>query len=175
MPADDLAVLLEWSRPRVLKKGEVLLREGDVCRSLYWVEQGYLRTWYNKDGVDINLHFTFEGGVATNMKSVKSRHPSDRAIEAGEAAVVWEFHLDSILPEHKVRHGISQFFRKVAMRVLLAAQDQGDLLKIYTPAERYAYIEENNPLLLQRVSLSQIASYLGVARETLSRIRAQRQ
>jgi len=46
------------------------------------------------------------------------------------------------------------------------------MFKMYTPTERYRYIEKNNPRLLQRVSLTQIASYLGIARETLSRIRA---
>jgi hypothetical protein len=58
--------------------------------------------------------------------------------------------------------------------MLLASEAHSDLFKIYTPTERYRYIEKNNPKLLQRISLSQMASYLGIARETLSRIRAKK-
>ena len=67
---------------------------------------------------------------------------------------------------------VSQFVRRLAIRILLASEEHGNLFKMYTPTERYRYIEKNNPRLLQRVSLTQIASYLGIARETLSRIRA---
>jgi len=58
--------------------------------------------------------------------------------------------------------------------MLLIAEEHINFYKMYTPTERYHYIEKNNPQLLQRVSLSQMASYLGVTRETLSRIRAKR-
>jgi len=67
---------------------------------------------------------------------------------------------------------ISIFVRRLAIHVLLASEEHSNLFKIYTPTERYRYIEQNNPKLLQRVSLSQMASYLGVTRETISRIRA---
>ncbi len=60
------------------------------------------------------------------------------------------------------------------MQMLLASETRGDLLKIYTPAERYHYIERNTPHVLQRVPLSHLASFLGVSRETLSRIRAKK-
>ena len=158
-----------------LKKGEILLQEGSVCRAVYFVEQGYLRTYYNKeDGSIINLNFTFEGEFTSNLKSAISREPSAMSIEAGEDALLWVFDLDKLSPEMKSHPPVSQFIRRMTMQMLLASEARGNLLKIYTPAERYHYIEQNKPHVLQRVSLSHLASFLGVSRETLSRIRAKK-
>jgi len=169
---EDVALLVSCAAPRQLKKGEALLKVGDLCRSFYLVEQGYLRTWYNKNGVVINLNFTFEGHFASNLKSFKSKQPSELTIEAGEPATVWVFDLNAISATHKAHPTITLFVRRLAVRVLLASEEHSSLFKMYTPAERYHYIEKNDPQLLQRISLSQLASYLGVTRETLSRIRA---
>lgn len=158
-----------------LKKGEILLQEGSVCRAVYFVEQGYLRTYYNKeDGSIINLNFTFEGEFTSNLKSAIGREPSKMSIEAGEDALLWVFDLDKLSPEMKSQPSVSQFIRRTTMQMLLASEARGNLLKIYTAAERYHYIERNIPHILQRVPLSHLASFLGVSRETLSRIRAKK-
>jgi CRP-like cAMP-binding protein len=169
---DDIALLAGYAISRKLKKGEILLKEGEVCRSFYLVENGYLRTWYDKNGVPINLNFTFEGNFTTNLKSFRSRRPSEINIEAGEDSLISVFNINSVAEAFGANPEIMRFVRRLAISLLLASEEHSDLFKIYTPAERYRYIEKNNPQLLQRISLSQIASYLGVTRETLSRIRA---
>jgi CRP-like cAMP-binding protein len=87
---------------------------------------------------------------------------------------VWDFNINNVKGRYTGHPRIAQFIRRVAVRTLLASEEHSKLFKIYTPAERYHYVEQHNPQLLQRISLSQIASYLGVARETLSRIRAKK-
>jgi len=171
-PEEDIKLLADCAAARKLKKGEALLKEGELCRSFYLVEKGHLRTWYNKNGVPINLNFTFEGQFTSNLKSFKSRKPSELIIEAGEPTSVWIFDLNAIAARHKSHPAISLFVRRLAIQVLLASEEHSNLFKMYTPTERYHHIEKNNPQLLQRISLSQLASYLGVTRETLSRIRA---
>lgn len=169
---EDFFELTNISTCRDLKKGEVILNEGEVCRSFYLVEKGYLRTYYNRDKAEINLNFAFEGNFAANLKSVKNKLPSEFIIEAGEATVVWIFNIDAIVKRAEQYPQLALFVRRLAVRILLASEEHSNLFKIYTPTERYRYIEKNNPALLQRIPLSQMASYLGVARETLSRIRA---
>ena len=160
---------------RRLKKGEIILQEGTVCRGLYFVEEGYLRTSYNKeDGSIVNLNFTFEGEFTSNLKSAIGREPSHMSIEAGEDTLLWIFDLDKLSPEVKSHPFVSQFMRRVTMQMLLASEARGNLLKIFTPAERYYHIERDKPHILQRVSLSHLASFLGVSRETLSRIRSKK-
>ncbi len=174
IPDEDLPLLASWAESRDIKKGAVLLKEGDVCREFYLVEKGYLRTWYNKDGVAINLNFTFEGEFTTNLKSLNGRLPSELIIEAGEDTRLWVFNLDVRRGRFESDSQIVLFVRRLAIHVMLVAEEHSNLFKLYTPAERYDHIERNNPKLLQRVSLSQLATYLGVTRETLSRIRAKK-
>ena len=171
---EDLALLMGNAVSRHLKKGELLLKQGEVCRSFYLVEKGYLRTWYNKDGEAINLNFTFEGNFASNLKSFRDRAPSGTNIDAGEDTLVWVFEMNSLTEKFGSNPEVMRFMRRLAMSLLLASEAYSDLFKIYTPTERYRYIEKKNPQLLQRIPLSQMASYLGVKRETLSRIRAKK-
>ncbi|HEY6902564.1 MAG TPA: Crp/Fnr family transcriptional regulator [Puia sp.] len=174
LSAGEISLLQPLITHHEFKKGSTLLKEGAVCRSLYLVEKGYLRTWYNKNGHPINLNFTFEKEFAGNIKSAVDRIPSEVNITAGENTAIWLFDLDKFSPEIKAHPTIGKFIRRVTVLMLIASEARSELLKIYTPAERYHYIEQHNPQLLQRISISQLASYLGVTRETISRIRAQK-
>jgi len=169
---DELTLLMSCAIKRPLKKGEQLLKQGEVCSTFYLVESGYLRTYYDREGVAINMNFTFEGDFTANLRSYRSRLPSELIIEAGEDTVAWIFNLRQLSEQYEAYPNVTRFVRRLAISQLLAAQEHSDLFKLYTPTERYRHIEKNNPHLLQRVSLSQLASYLGVTRETLSRIRA---
>jgi CRP-like cAMP-binding protein len=171
----DIALLSVLTSSRHFKKGETILEEGVVCRAVYFVEQGYLRTYYNReDGSTVNLNFTFEGEFTSNLKSAIGREPSKLSIDAGEDTLLSIFDLDKLSPEMKTQPLVSQFIRRTTIQMLLASETRGNLLKIYSPAERYQYIEQKIPHILQRVSLSRLASFLGVSRETLSRIRAKK-
>jgi CRP-like cAMP-binding protein len=108
------------------------------------------------------------------LNSLKARMPSDFTIEAGEAAGVWVFDRVVLADLCAEWPPIMLFSRRLVSRMLMESEESNNLFKMYTPQERYHYIEKNNPALLQRVPLSQIASYLGVARETLSRIRSKK-
>jgi len=174
MSDEEVALVLNSGVSRTLKKGEVLVKEGEECRAFFLVESGYLRNWHNKDGTVINLNFTFEGGFTTNLKSFYTREPSEFTIEAGEPSSVLIFDFDGISKIYNADDRLVLFIRRVIAQLLLAYEEHINFYKMYTPTERYQYIEKNNPALLQRVSLSQLASYFGVTRETLSRIRAKK-
>jgi CRP-like cAMP-binding protein len=168
---DDLSVLIGAASYKEFPKGSAILKEGEVCRLLYFVEEGYLRTYYNKDGATINLDFTLEGDFTTNLKSAKNRQPSELTIEAGEDVCLWTFEVDKFEANFRKYPEAERFLRKLFVRLLLLSEEYSNLYKISTPAERYKYVEQNRPELLQRISLTQMASYIGVSRETLSRIR----
>ena len=174
IPLEEMSLFSGIASYNTIKKGELLLAENHVCRSVYLVDKGHLRTWYNKDGEIINLNFTFEGEFTGDLKSSLSRQPSAYNTTAGENTSLWVFDLNKLTPEIKAHPVIGRFMRQVTLRMLLASESRAELLKIYTPTERYHFIEQHQPQLLQRVSLSQIASYLAVTRKTLSRIRKER-
>ena len=154
-----------------VKKKENILCEGQVCKGIYFVESGYLRQFAYKDAVEINTGFNFENDFATNLKSLRLGIASDTTIQAGEDAVLYLFEKNTLLELYKGSPEIGSFGRVLLEQLLMAQEEHANLFKLFTPAERYNYLQTNHPQLLQRVSLSQIASYLGVARETLSRVR----
>jgi len=168
---DDLSALISVARYKEFPKGAMVLKEGEVCRLLYFVEKGYLRTYYNKDGFTINLNFTLEGEFTTNLQSSKSQQPSELTIEAGEDVGLWIFEMDKFGFNFARNQEVERYIKKLLVRLLLVSEEYSNLYKISTPAERYKYVEQNKPLLLKRISLSQMASYIGVSRETLSRLR----
>lgn len=167
----SLDMLIEIAQERQLSKGEIFLRQGQVCKKIVFVTKGYLRTFFTKDGIDINTDFTFENNFTTNLKSLRSSTPSETTIQAGETTSIYEFDKDMLLNLYKVSPEIESFGRNLLEQLLIAYDEHTSLFKIYSPIERYQYLLQNKPELLQRISLSQLASYLGIARETLSRIR----
>ncbi len=163
--------LFEIAVPRQFAKGEIVLKEGQLCKKIVFVEKGHLRTFISKDGIDINVNFTFENNFTTNLKSLRSSGPSDTTIQAGESTGIYELDKDKLLDLYKLSPELESFGRKLLEQLLIDQEEHTNLFKIYSPTERYRYLQENNPEILQRISLSQLASYLGMARETLSRIR----
>lgn len=169
--APDLDKLFEIAGRRELVKGEVILKQGQVCNNIFFVEKGYLRTFIDKDGSEINTGFTFEGHFTTNLKSLRLSVPAENSIVTVEGSVIYEFEKHQLLALYNESASIESFGRKLLEQLLMDQEEHTNLFKIYSPAERYQYLLMNKPGILQRVSLSQLSSYLGVARETLSRIR----
>ena len=170
----SLDKLFEATTKRQLSKGEIILKQGQTCKTIVFVEEGYLRTFINKDGLDINTDFTFENHFTTNLKSLRASIPSDTTIQAGEATIIYEFDKDELLELYKASPEIESFGRKLLEQLLITQEEHTNLFKLFTPTERYHYLQTYKPQMIQRISLTQIASYLGVARETVSRIRKKR-
>ena len=170
MEQQYLKTISEHTELKVLPKGKILVREGEICRHIYFIEQGHLRTFYTKNGKDINVNFTFEKQFAANLKSFLYTLPSEYYIRAGETTVVRcidREQLQAVLLDAGEQGSLSHHL----MRLLIRQEEHANIFKIYTPSERYHYVATNYPKLLQRVSLSQLSSYLGISRETISRIR----
>ena len=163
--------LFQIANQRQYKKGNIILKQGQICQTIIFVEKGYLRTFIDKDGKEINTDFTFEGNFTTNLKSLRSSSTSDTSIQAGEITTVYEFDKNKLLELYNVSAEIESFGRKLLEQLLIAQEEHITLFKLYTSTERYQYLQNNKSEMLQRISLSQLSSYLGIARETLSRIR----
>lgn len=159
------------ARKKKYRKGEIVLKEGQVCKTVFFVEEGYLNSSYNKDGIIINTAFSFEGDFTTSLKSLQNQKGSDVLIKAGEDAVTYEFDKAELIALYEYDPDIACFGRRVLEQILLAQEEHGNLFRLYAATERYRYIVENYPHYLQRISLTQLASYLGLTRETLTRIR----
>ena len=159
---------------RQFKKNEFLLTEGQVCNSLFYIDKGFCKSYYEIDGVVKNTAFFFENEIATNISSFGSGEKSPFNIIACEPLAAIIFDKAKLFLAAKKAPEIEALGRN-CLRAFASKQGElSSLFKRFAASERLEYLEKYYPHLLQRVPLSQLASFLGVARETLSRIRNRR-
>lgn len=156
------------------KKNEFLLNEGQICHSLFYIESGYCKSYYEIDGVIKNTGFFFENEITTNINSFGSGQKSEYNIVACEPLKTIVFDKEKLFRIAEQSREIETLGRNCIRLFATKQEEFSKIHKLYSSQERYEYVEKNHPELLQRVSLSQLASFLGVTRETLSRIRKRR-
>ncbi len=171
---NDFEILSAGLAKKTFKKEDYLLKEGQVCNSLFFIDSGYCRSYYNQDGIERTLQFYFENEVATNIDSFATGNKSDYFIQACAPVTVIVFDKQKLMQAGKKAPQIEVLGKKCLRATAARMEEHARLFKLYSPLERYEFLEKNQPALLQRVSLTHLASYLGVARETLSRIRKRR-
>ena len=158
--------------PKKLRKRQYLLQEGDVCRYQAFVEKGMLRSYTTDEkGAEHILQFASEGWWIADLSSYLTGEPSRFHIEALEEAELlllsrphWEELMQKV---PKLEH----YFRILVQNHLVATQKRLMQSLSETAEEKYVQFTHTYPECLQRVPQHMIASYLGVTRETLSRLR----
>lgn len=156
------------------KKNELLLKEGQICNSLFYIDNGYCKSYYEMDGIVKNTGFYFENEIATNVHSFGSGRNSEFNIIACEPLTTVIFDKEKLFNISKQIIEVETLGRNCIRLFATKQEEFSNLFKLYSAQERLEYIEVKYPEMIQRVPLSQLASFLGVARETLSRIRKRR-
>src|ERR1017187_8132702 len=158
--------------PKKLRKRQYLLQEGDVCKYSAFVSAGLLRSYTVDDkGGEHILQFAFEGWWLGDIYSFLTGEPSVYNMEALEPCELllitkpsWELLLEKI-------PAFERYFRILIQNNLVATQRRLMGTLSGTAEEKYVNFINNFPGCLNRVPQHMIASYLGITRETLSRIR----
>ncbi|HTL10684.1 MAG TPA: Crp/Fnr family transcriptional regulator [Chitinophagaceae bacterium] len=154
------------------KKNEPLLKEGQICNSIFFISSGACKSCYNLDGKEINTAFYFENDFATNIKSLRASSKSAYSIKAHEKTKAIVIDKIKLLDAYKQSHQIETFGRKILELIMAKQEEHANSFKLLTPKQRFDALVSEHPDFLQRVSLTQTASYLGISRETVSRFRA---
>lgn len=167
----------EWSQFLHLFKEEevpaktVLLREGEISKKAFYIENGCIRAWFNNDGKDVTFQFFFEGQGVSSIESFRTDQPSLFTIETIEPCLlrsVSKTDFQTILDQSPViRQQIEEqtFQRLIFYQKLFLSRIKDN------PEKRYLDLLKNNPEVLQRVPQHYIASFLGITPVSLSRIR----
>lgn len=155
----------------VYPKGALLLEEGQICRKLYFLESGILRFYVNKsNGEEVTKFFTQSPYCFTSQRSFSQELPAQENIQALAQSTVWEM-LQQDAIKLLSQPSWNEFVRKLVQEVQFYTDNILQELQSQTAEERYiTMLEAGNPLL-QQVPLKYIASYLGIAPQSLSRIR----
>jgi len=168
----DLMKIIQLFETIHVKKNEHLYRSCEIVRQIYFVEKGCLRQYYiNNNGEERTIYFKTEGGWCSELVSFLDNKPTELCVQALENST-----LQAINQKNWV-YAISQI-QSFTLGFIRAQQDTNYMLKkrlaeatVETPEEKYLRFVKEEPHLLQRIPLYQIAAYLAMTPETLSRIR----
>jgi CRP-like cAMP-binding protein len=168
----ELEKIRSLTQVKKLRRKQFLLQEGDVCQYKIFVLQGLLKTYYLKeDGSEHIMGFAPENTWTTDYHSMTNNIGSRFNIEAMEDTIVVLFTLDNLQILVSCSPGLKAYTDDLIHRSLLSNYDRILTNISATSEEKYQTFVSKFPDLVNRVPLHLIASYLGISRETLSRIR----
>jgi CRP-like cAMP-binding protein len=156
----------------IVAKNEYLLKEGQICRHLYFLETGALRGYYNLDGKEITHWFGFENDFVTSFHSFITREPAVENIQLLEGSVLYAISKEQLTDLMQRYHQVEHMVRVVYEKYYIRLEDRFVNAQFKTASERYEDLLRQTPYIIERVPLGYIAAYLGISQETLSRIRS---
>ena len=154
-----------------LKKGQYLIREGQVEHTLFFLHTGVARSYFINDGKELTFDFVFEGEFVTAYYSFLTRTPSQFYIELLEDATAVTISHKSLHELYDRYHNIERFGRLAAeYQFTKRVKKEIEMISL-SGEERYDLLVKNRPDVIQNIAGKDIASYLGIRPESLSRIR----
>ncbi len=169
---NDKSLLMAHFKPKKLRKRQYFLQEGDVCRHIGFVIKGSARTFtVDEKGHEHILKLSLENWWLADFESFYKLTPSRFNIEALEDLEVLQSTNAEIEEFLKQIPAFLEMSSIIGQNYTIANQKRIQAAMSYTAEERYEDLIHNYPHFLKRFSQNMIASYLGLSRETLSRIR----
>lgn len=155
-----------------LRKKQYLLQEGDVCKYLSFVSKGLLKSYFldEKGSEHINM-FAFEGWWISDFNSFINQEKAVLnidAIEETELLMITREDYENLMLKIPV---MDRYFRILYQNSLVTKDYRLIVSNSFTAEEKYTQFAQKNPDIIQRIPHNLIASYLGLAPETVSRIR----
>jgi CRP-like cAMP-binding protein len=168
---DEKNALLSLDLFHPVKKGTVLLKEGQISKESYFVLKGCIRTYYNIDGEEKTTAFYTELNALT-PHCVVNKTPSHYYISCVEDSILLISNADMSEEINKKFPKFDIMCRMLSEELLAKQQIDFDEFKTSSPEQRYLNLLQKRPDLIQRVPQHQLASYLGIKPQSLSRLRA---
>ena len=157
---------------RKIKRRGFILQQGDVCRHFTFVVSGCFRMYaMDQAGKEHNLRFAGENDWIADLASFYSEQPSGAYIEAIEPATILQINHPDLLNLYISYHKFDRNFRIIIEQKYIELQNRILQNISSTAEERYKSFLKQYPNLSNRLPNTQIASYLGITPEFLSKIR----
>lgn len=172
MTHDELDVLESILVPMKFNRGEMIIKEGDVCRNIYYIERGLIRQFYFKNGKQITEHLGVEHSIFMCIESLFREEATKLKVEALEPSIIYALPKQrlELVALHNVN--IQILYRKILEESLIISQVCADLVRFETAQDRYRKFSKLYPEVVLRAPLVYVASFLQMTPETLSRVRS---
>lgn len=169
---EEKQLVTDLFKPRLYRKRQYILQEGDVCNQFNFIVRGCLRMYKIDDKGNTHiLQFASENSWLSNIGSFHERKPSELNIDALEDTMVLQISYDNLLSLYVTAPKFDRIFRVLIENSFVSLQKRL-LQNISSTAEdRYLSFLEKYSHLTNRIPQTQIASFLGITPEFLSRLR----
>jgi CRP-like cAMP-binding protein len=153
-----------------VNKKDYLLKEGEICKDIFYVQKGLLRVYIINDGKEVNTWFVREGDFITSISSFHKQKPSEHYIDALEDCEIISIKKTTLDFIMKNNHKAALFANNELFNKLCDYQEQASALRFMSAENRYTYLVEKQTEIFNRLSQKHLASYLGVDTTYLSKI-----
>ncbi len=167
----ELEIIMPYFEQKKFKKKTTLLNIGKVSNEVFYLINGCIRLFCEKDGEELSTYFFTENMFAGSYDSFLARKPSKVAIETLEECEVLILTHESLESLYQVFPKMNEFIRKAIEQRFVLLHDLFISYLLNSPEERYLSLIKDRPELLQRIPQHQIASFIGITPVSLSRIR----
>lgn len=168
---EDCSLFEPFLKTKQLHVKEHSLLEGKVCTEIGFINKGCFRTYYLADGKEINTRFVFENDFVVDYDSFLEVKPSRYFIEALENSEIVTFNLQALLNAYDQSRNWERFGRIMAEQSYKLTTSRVESFLFLNGEQRYLDLLKKEPQIFDRIPLYHIASYLGMERESLSRLR----
>lgn len=152
-------------------KNEEFIGLGTVCHKVGFVEKGSLKCVFAKDGHEAVDDFVFENQFVSNYYSFLTESPSTKRIICLEDTIIWVTTREKLYQIGEKHSFLRDMARQTAELLFLSVHRKFESLRMESPESRYIKLLNSDRNLINKVPLYEIASYLNVSPETVSRIR----
>lgn len=159
-------------KSKTIKRNDYLLKQGETCKDLVFVQKGCLRLYYLKDDIEVSVWFAFPQSSAIEIYSFISEKPSDyflQAIEEGEVLYLSKEELNKL---YTIQPKMQEMMRNFWEDVILHLIKRFTALQTDSAEKRYLDLLKR-PDYLETIPQKYLASFIGVTPTSLSRIRKQ--
>ena len=157
-----------------LAKGEHLVKEGQISKNVYFVKQGLLRNYIIKNDKDETIWFFFPQDFITVFSSFQLQIPGRENTIALTNCELYYISFEKLEKLNAQSHAWERLSRIFTVQFAIQQETRLFMLQTMDAEEKYDFLGEHFPHIIQQIPNKYVASYLGITRETLSRIRARK-
>lgn len=163
---------ISYFKEEKIRKGNFFVKQNNVCQKVGFILEGTLRTYYiNEKAEEITSCFCIENNLTTSYKSFILQEPSALNLQAIEDTRLLVVNYDNLQKLYKESAVWQIVGRAIAEKEYIVMEQYASILNSESAKEKYLRLLKEQPNVLLKANIAYIASYLGVTRRTLSRIR----
>jgi len=166
--AEDLAQNIS---SKTYKKGKHVLKKNQTCENIYFINEGLLKVYFSGNNKEFVMRFFTENTMFSVFDSFISQMPSKATVIALEDTTITSISHESLEKLCKKHHCMETLYRKLVSVATLKMTNRIREMLAENAKDRYTQFVKENSKIIQRLPVGDIAKYLGITQQSLSRIR----